>query len=138
MIDQLMKDPNTKLTDEFFAMALGSNITLWNTFNETLPSLDISLTWRHYKDGGWLAKATRKNKTIFWGSVSDGYFSANFNFLEKSSLREGVLELDISDEIKNTLTHTPTGKWFSIVVDVCNENQLSDLYKLISYKKSAK
>jgi len=138
MIEQLMKDPNTQLTDEFFAMALGGSLPAWKAFNEDLPNFDISIEWRYYKDGGWLAKATNKKKTIFWGYVSDGFFSANFNFPEKSHLRTGILELDISDDIKNTFTSTPKGKWFSIVVDVHNENKLSDLYKLIDYKKRAK
>ncbi|MCL2367201.1 MAG: DUF3788 domain-containing protein, partial [Oscillospiraceae bacterium] len=99
---------------------------------------DISLEWRHYKDGGWLAKATNKKKTIFWGSASDGFFSASFNFPEKPHLRTGILELDISEDIKNSLASTPKGTFFGFKVDVYSESQLSDLYKLIEYKKSAK
>jgi len=137
-IEQLLRDPNTKLTDEFLAMALGDNFALWQVFNDKLPDFDISLEWRHYKDGGWLAKATNKKKTIFWGSASDGFFSASFNFSEKPHLRTGFLELDISDDIKNALTSTPKGTYFGVTVAVHSENQLSDLYKLIAYKKSAK
>ena len=62
MIEQLMKDPNTQLTDELLATALGDNFAVWKEFNENLPSYDISLKWRHYKDGGWLAKVTHKKK----------------------------------------------------------------------------
>jgi len=137
-IEQLLRDPNTELTDEFLNMALGDNFILWNTLNKKLLDFDISLEWRHYKDGGWLAKATNKKKTIFWGSASDGFFSASFNFSEKPHLRAGFFELDISDDIKNALTSTPNGAYFGVTVDVRNENQLSDLYTLIAYKKSAK
>ena len=136
--EQLLRDPNTQLTDEFLAIVLGDNFTLWTAFHETLPNFDISLEWRHYKDGGWLGKATNKKKTIFWGSLSDGFFSASFNFSEKPHLRAGLLALDISEDIKNSLTSTPKGTFFGFTVDVQNETQLSDLYKLINYKKSAK
>jgi hypothetical protein len=79
-----------------------------------------------------------KKKTIFWGSLSDGFFSSSFNFSEKPHLREGFMELDISDEIKNAIESTPKGTYFGVTVDVRNENQLTDLYKIIAYKKSAK
>jgi len=136
--EQLLRDPNTELTDDFLAIALGDNFTLWKAFNEKLQNFDVSLAWRYYRDGGWLAKATDKKKTIFWGSVSDGFFSASFNFPEKPHLRTGLLELDISQDIKNSLSSTPKGTFFGFTVDVYSESQLSDLYKLINYKKSAK
>jgi len=138
MIEQLLRDPNTEITDEFLAMALGDSFTLWKVFNEKLHEFDISIEWRHYKDGGWLMKATNKKRTIFWGSVSDGFFSASFNFPEKPHLRAGLLELDISEDIKNSLSSTPKGTFWGFTVDVCNESRLYDLYKLINYKKSAK
>ena len=137
-MEQLLKDPNTQLTDEFFAAILGDSFAAWKVLNENLSNAGVSLEWRHYKDGGWLAKATHKKKTIFWGSVSEGFFSASFLFSEKPHLRAGIQELDISDDIKNALTSTPKGTFFSVAVDVYNENQLSDVYKLMNYKKSAK
>ena len=137
-IEQLLRDPNTELTDEFLAMALGAGFALWQAFNNKLPDFDISLEWRHYKDGGWLAKATNKKKTIFWGSVSEGFFTVSFNFSEKPHLRTGIQELNISDNVKNNLVSTPKGKSFSIIINISNQNQLSDIYELIDYKKSAK
>jgi len=137
-IEQLLRDPNTELSDEFLATVLGDKLTLWNAFNERLQDFDISLEWRYYKDGGWLGKATNKKRTIFWGSLSDGFFSASFNFPEKPHLRTGLLELDISEDIKNSLSSTPKGAFWGFTVDVHSESQLSDLYKIIEYKKSAK
>ena len=136
MIKDLLKDPNTELTDEFLAVALGDSYTTWSEFIEKLPSCDIALEWRHYKDGGWLAKAVHKKKTIFWGSVSEGFFTISFNFAEKPHLRAGVQELNISDDVKSNLVSTPKGKSFSIIINVSNQSQLSDIYELIDYKKS--
>jgi len=138
MIEQLMKDPSTQMTDEFLAEVLGDSFTAWKMFNESLSNYDISLEWRYYKDGGWLAKCAHKKRTIIWTSASDGFFSASFLFPAKPELRAGVLELAISDDIKNALTSSPKEKWFSAVVKVYQEDQLSDVYKLIDYKKSAK
>ncbi|MCL2674261.1 MAG: DUF3788 domain-containing protein [Defluviitaleaceae bacterium] len=138
MIVQLLKDPNIQMTDEFLAVVLGDSFAAWKLFNESLPNYGITLEWRYYKDGGWLAKCTHKKNTIIWSSVSEGYFSASFLFSEKPHLRAGIQELDISDDIKNNLISSPGGKWFSVAIDVRDENQLPDVYKMIEYKKTAK
>ena len=138
MIEQLMKDPSTQLTDEFLSQALGDSFAAWKAFNENLPKFDIAFNWRFYKDGGWLAKVTHKTKTIIWAWVSDGFFGAGFSFSEKPHLRAGVQELDISDELKKSITTTPKGTFFSITVEVRQTSQLSDVYKLIEFKKRAK
>jgi hypothetical protein len=133
-----LKDPNTKLTDDFLSVVLADSFEAWKAFNKNLTSCDIALQWQFYKDGGWLAKCTHKKKTIIWGAASDGFFSVNFIFSEKPHLRAGIQELDISSDVKKSITSTPKGKFFSIAIDVYAENQLSDVYKLIDYKKSAK
>ena len=138
MIEQLMKDPNTQLTDELLATALGDSFAAWKEFNENLQNYDISLEWRYYKDGGWLAKVTHKKKTIVWVSASEGSFSTGFGFPEKPHLRAGVQELDISDDVKQSITSTPKGTSFSIVINVYQTSQLTDVYRLIEYKKRAK
>ena len=138
MFEQLLKDSKTDLTEELFKEVLGESYATWKEFNKNLTNYDISLEWRHYKDGGWLAKCTHKKKTIIWGSLSEGFFSLNFIFSEKPHLREGLLNLDISEDIKKNLLSTPKGTYFSACVDIYQENQLSDIYKLIDYKKDAK
>ena len=72
MNEQLLKDPKIQLTDDFLAEVLGNSFAAWKMFNENLPNYGISLEWRYYKDGGWLAKCTHKKKTIIWGSASKG------------------------------------------------------------------
>jgi len=132
-----MKDPNTQLTEDFLNVILGDSFAAWKVFNASLTDYDISLEWRYYKDGGWLAKCTHKKKTIIWGSVSEGFFSVSFLFSEKEHIRAGVQELDISPELKNSTISSPNRKFFSIPIDVYKESQLIDVYKLIEYKKRA-
>jgi len=138
MIEQLMKDSNTKMTVEFLSKALGDSFPAWQKFNESFPKFELSLEWRYYRDGGWLAKITRKKNTIIWASASEGFFSVSFLFSEKPHFRAGIQELDISDDLKNNTKSTPKGTFFAIAIDVYNESQLSDIYKLIDYKKSVK
>jgi len=132
------KDPNAEPNDENLSLVLGDSFSAYQVLKEKLSDFEASLEWRYYKDGGWLAKITRKKKTIIWGSPEDGYFGASFLFSEKPHLRAGVLELDISDELKNKLVSTPGGNFFSIAIDVYSENDLPNVYKLIEYKKRAK
>ena len=138
MSEQLLKDPNTQITDDFLAMVLGKSFAAWKMFYENLPRYGISLEWRYYKDGGWLAKCTHKKNTIIWVSASGGFFTTSFLFSEKAHLRKGIQELDISDDLKNTTKSTPKGTYFSIIINVYKKNQLLDIYKMIEYKKSAK
>ena len=138
MIEKLLKDPNTQLTDAFLAMVLGDSFATWQAFTKKLADYDIALEWRYYKDGRWLAKCTYKKKTIIWSSVSEGFFSASFLFSEKEQLRAGIQSLDIADDLKNSITSTPKGTFFSILVNVYDESRLPDVYKLIEYKKQAK
>lgn len=138
MIKEFLKDPNTKITEGFLTAVLGDSYTAWSEFSEKLLGYDISLEWRYYKDGGWLAKAINKKRTIFWGSVSEGLFTVSFNFSEKPHLRAGIQDLHISELVKNNLVSAPKGKSFSIIINVSDENQLSDIYELMAYKISAK
>ena len=138
MSEQLLKDPNTKMTKELFLQILGDSYEVWELFDKSLSNYDIAIEWRYYKDGGWLGKALNKKKTIFWASMSEKNFSASFNFLNKSELRDNFEKLDISTNIKKDITTTPTGKYLGLTMNISKKEQLSDLYKMIDFKKSFK
>jgi len=128
------KDKSVEPNDENLSLVLGNSFSAYKMLEEKLSEFEASLEWRFYKDGGWLAKITRKKKTLIWGSPEDGYFSASFLFSEKPHLRAGVLELDIADELKKNIANTPGGNYFSILVDIYSEDDLSDVYKMIEFK----
>jgi len=130
------KDKNAEPVDENLSVVLGRSFSAYQLLKEKLSDFDVDLEWRFYKDGGWLAKVTRKKKTIFWGSPEDGYFSTGFHFNERT--KHGVQDLAISDELKEQFLNAPSmanGKFTSLVIDIYDESQLSDVYKLIVYKK---
>ena len=98
MIINFKKDRNAEPVDENLSIVLGDSFSAYKALSEKLSDFEAGLEWRYYKDGGWLAKVTRKKKTIFWGEAVDGCFSIAFNFHERN--KQGVLELDIADGLK--------------------------------------
>ena len=137
MID-FKKDRNIEPVDENLSIVLGNSFSAYKALVEKLPDFEADLEWRFYKDGGWLAKVTRKKKTIFWGKAENGYFSIGLHFNERN--KQGVLELDIAEELKQNFLNASTSdsKPTTLKIDICSEGQLHDVYQLIDYKKRAK
>lgn len=137
MID-FKKDKNAEPTDETLSIVLGDSFSAYKKLVEKLSDFDAVLEWRFYKDGGWLAKVTRKKKTIFWGEAQEGSFLIAFHFNEKN--KQGVFELAIADELKQSFSKASLsgGKLTTLKVNLYSENDLADVYQLIDYKNSAK
>jgi len=137
MID-LKRDKNIEPVDENLSIVLGNSFLAYKTLVEKLSDFEAGLEWRFYKDGGWLAKVTRKKKTIFWGEPAVGCFTIAFHFNERN--KQGVLELDIADELKQIFSNTPFNgsKLTTLKIVIYGESELPDVYRLIDYKKRAK
>ncbi|MBP1046234.1 DUF3788 family protein [Enterococcus sp. BWM-S5] len=137
MID-FKKDKNIEPSDENLSIVLGNSFSAYKTLADKLADFDVDLEWRFYRDGGWLAKVTRKKKTIFWGEAVKGHLTIAFNFNERN--KQGVLELDIADDLKRMFSNTPPNgsKITSLKIDIYSESELPDVYQLIDYKKRAK
>ncbi|MFV0537523.1 MAG: DUF3788 family protein [Dysgonomonas sp.] len=70
-------------------------------------------------------------------SVWDGYFKTSFFFTAKNCLAVG--DLDIESRIKEEFAQVKaTGKLLPLILDIRKKEQLSDLLKIIEYKKSLK
>ena len=137
MID-FKKDKNAEPNDFNLSEVLGDSFSAFKILEKTLVDFEAELEWRFYKDGGWLAKITRKKKTLIWGWPDVSFFGTNFIFSNKPHLREGILQLDIDESHKENIEETPNGAYFSIQIKVYDESDLDDVYKLIKFKKTAK
>ncbi|MGC6768299.1 DUF3788 family protein [Enterococcus sp. LJL51] len=137
MID-FKKDKNIEPTAENLRIVLGNSFSAYKTLVEKLADFEVVLEWRFYRDGGWLAKAVRKKKTIFWGEAKNGYFTIAFHFNEGN--KQGVFVLAIADELKQAFSKASLigGKWTTLKIDIYSESELPDVYQLIEYKKKAK
>ena len=137
MID-FKKDKTVEPNDVNLSEILGESFAAFKTLEDKLKDFDATLTWRFYKDGGWLAKMTRKNKTLSWGWPDAGFFGTNFIFANKPTNKEGVMKLDIPEIYKKNIQETPNGAYFSIQIEVRNDQDLEDVYRLITFKMKAK
>jgi hypothetical protein len=127
-----------------------TNEVLQNTLVESYPVLHelmeiitgekygLATQWNYYKDGkAWLCKVCFKKKTIFWLSVWDKYFKTGFYFTEKNC--SGISELDIEGKIKQDFSQRKSiGKLMPLAINVSGKEQISDVIKIIEYKKSLK
>jgi hypothetical protein len=135
-----LKDPQVLPTSEVLAEAMGDSYPVFDELIKTVSSEAFGLTteWRYYNDGkAWLMKACFKKKTVFWLSVWENHFKTSFYFTEKNC--EGIYEMGIDETIKKDFnTQKPIGKLIPLLIIMNQKEQLSDLLKIIEYKKGLK
>lgn len=135
----LLRDPGILPSAEVLEKNLGKDIFV--VFEELMMEIskkELSADWRYYRDGkSWLCKVINKKKTVFWLSIWDGFFKTSFFFTAKNCLAVG--DLDIDNRIKEEFAQTKAiGKLLPLILDIRKKEQLSDLLKIIEYKKSLK
>jgi hypothetical protein len=77
------RDVELEPTETALREALGSSAEMWEQAVALFAEVGASVTWRHYRDGGWLAKAVGGKKTVAWLAVEDGYVRVTFYFAER-------------------------------------------------------
>ena len=148
MAEQLLRDADIEPTARIIADGLGASNTIYIEFIERLKEYDVSLMdWRYYSDGkAWLSKGeykwttkrgTNKVKPLFWLSIWEGFFKVSFFF--SAIIQDELLHLAISEEAKSIIKNAnPMGKtmrYLPIIFDVNNDNQLNDLFVLMTFRK---
>ncbi|TDW25122.1 uncharacterized protein DUF3788 [Breznakia blatticola] len=133
MID-FKKDKNIEPTDDNLKIVLKDSFLAYKELTEKLSDFNVNLEWRFYKDGGWLAKATHKKKTIFWGQAMSDCFLVAFHFNKKTI--QGVYDLNIAETFKQELLQAQNdeSKFTSLRLKVVNSKSLPNIYQLIEYK----
>jgi hypothetical protein len=136
----LLNDPGTPPSEDLLKNVLKSTYPAYEEMLKVITDTEYGLVpqWNYYKDGkAWLCKVGFKKKTVFWLSVWNGYFKAGFYFVERHC--PGVLELDIDKSIKEEFkSKKPFGTLFPLAIEMRKKEQVSDLLKVIEYKKSLK
>ena len=125
---------------EVLEIALGDSYLAFEELIQKVTDTQYGLepVWNYYNDGkAWLCKVCFKKKTIFWLSVWDKYFKTGFYFTEKTGL--GIKELEIDNEIKESFNRNkPIGKLIPLTITISLKEQISDVLKVIEFKKSLK
>lgn len=78
-------------TAETIKGVLGSANEAWLELVDFLEANGISVSWKWYRDGGWLARAAKGSKTILWAQIDDAGF-ADGSFYFAARLREAVAD----------------------------------------------
>ncbi len=105
MEQRVLTDKNQFPTEEVIFSHLGKGKALWTQLFDYIhvEYPDFQEEWRYYNDGkSWLLKVMHKKKTVFWLSLSTGYFRIGVYFVERA--RKPILSSTLSDELKEQFT----------------------------------
>ncbi|MFN3340730.1 MAG: DUF3788 family protein, partial [Dietzia sp.] len=92
----------------------------------------------YYRDGGWLAKATRGSKTVAWLAVDSGVLTVTFYFAERHRdvLRDTPgLPIDVRERIAGTAL---TGKLLPVTHEVRTSDDVAVVAATLAIKLAAK
>lgn len=132
---QLLTDPDQLPDNKLFEEILSKQ--LYETYQQIeniISALGLTAEWRYYHDGkAWLSKITNKKKTIAWLSLWNDCIKTSFYFTEKT--REGVMLLDINNDIKTSFAQAKTiGKLIPLILTIEQPNQADDFKTIAAYK----
>lgn len=107
---QAFNDESHPPTPETIAEVLGDTDAAWQEALAAFAEAGVDVTWRYYRDGGWLAKATQGKATMAWMSVEPGLARITFYF--PGRLRETILATPELDELlyERITNAAPVGK----------------------------
>ncbi len=133
----LLREADIEPTENVLENALGKEAfdVYLKLLHICTTKFDLQYEWRFYKDGkAWLCKIIHKKKTIFWLSIWDKFIRTGFYFTEKTYA--GIFDLPISEEIKKSFGSAKAiGKLIPLILDINQEEQLTDFREIVKYKK---
>ncbi|MDR2234133.1 MAG: DUF3788 domain-containing protein [Tannerella sp.] len=132
----LLNDPSIFPTDDILENILGESFAVLKELSTILTGEQGAvMSWKYYNDGkAWLCNVSCKKKTVFWLSIWDGYFKTGFYFLERHL--EGIAALNIKEN--SFIIQKEWGKMIPVSFEISNREQLTDLLKMIDFKKKSK
>lgn len=149
MSKQLLRDQSIEPTELVLKDALGISYSTYLKFLSLVSEMGLAVEWRYYNDGkSWLAKGlyiwetkqgNKKDRTIFWLSVWEGYFKVVFYIGEK--YRQDIKSLDLTEMTINMIDSAKQMgklKFFPLVFDIKENEFFNDLKMLIEFKNNSK
>lgn len=141
-----LRDPETIPTSQTLEQVLGDSYAAYEAFQDGLPGLEIEQEWQWYTPHkAWFGRGqyyyttqrgARKEKTLYWLHVYEGFFGVAVWFKEKN--RAEALKTDVSEKTKQLICGAKTfGKMptFPVEFDVTDDELITDIYTLIECKK---
>lgn len=133
-----LTDKNQQPDDGLLEQVLQQKFTLYQQLRQQLWESEIEIMWNYYNDGkAWLGKLMWRKKNLGWVHVYDQAFRIVVFFTEK--YKQGVLELDIPQDIKECFQQTPpSGKLIPLPISVECDKDLAIVRRLMEYKKKCR
>jgi Protein of unknown function (DUF3788) len=101
-VSAAFRDPAVEPTAARIHAALGAAAQAWDLLTQLIGDLGLSLAWRYYRDGGWLARASKGSRTVAWVNVHEGSATVTCYFAERDRARlvdHADLPTDVRDRI---------------------------------------
>lgn len=141
-----LRDPDAAPTGELLERILGGSYPAYEAFQEALAPLEIEQEWQWYTPYKvWFARGqhfwttkrgTKKEKTLYWLYVYEGYFSIAVWFKEKN--RAELLAAGLEEKTRQRISDAGTmGKLptFPVGIDITGAEALGEVYTLLDWKK---
>lgn len=147
---QLLRDPAIEPTTEVLSKALGESSDAYVKFLSKLTGHDVELMWRYYTDGkAWLGKGLhkwtgarggRKEMTVFWLSIWEGFFKVTVFVPEKhrAELQKLPLPSDVTQMIADAEQMGERLRFFPVVFDMHSDEMIGALFEILNFKKRLK
>lgn len=130
------RDPGVEPTTERIHAALGPAADTWDELTALIADAGAPIVWRYYRDGGWLAKASKGQKTIAWLSVAQGQATITFYFAER---HRSILIQDpaLTEELRHRIATTAlSGRLLPVSMDLHDSRHLPLVRALLATKLS--
>jgi hypothetical protein len=114
----ILQEVGVEPTREAIRHILGQRADVWDESTASFAGVGAPVSWRYYRDGGWLARAARGKKTIAWLAVEEGVVRITFYFAERhrATFRGAS---DLSGEMREHIEATPLiGKLLPVTLEV--------------------
>ena len=129
-----LRDENIYPDEMVLRSILDQSYEAYTNLLELFQKYEMNYEWRYYRDGkAWLCKVQKKKRTIVWMSAWKGFMKATIYFPIR--LLETVLELDISEELKEKINNTRNvGKSKPCIFEARSKEMLTDFEKVMKLK----
>jgi hypothetical protein len=135
-MSQAFTEEATPPTAESIAAALDVAAPVWATTVAAMEEIGATVEWRYYRDGGWLAKATKRSQTIAWLRVEPGHLRVTFYFAAR--FRELLLDEGALDDTLREQVAASAGRTIALRFELSETSTLDRLVALLALKVRAK
>lgn len=134
----VFQDVDTEPTGAAIRDVLGPRADVWGEATALFAGVGAPVSWRYYRDGGWLAKAVAGKKTIAWLAVEEGVVRITFYFAERhrTAIRDAP---GLTDEVRERVEVTPLiGKLLPVTFDVRSSADVALVRAVLAIKLTVK